>query len=140
MASRDQLVSPNYITAGKKDDLLALCTVGCRAWVRPPGRRAAKLTPNSRKGIFLGFTPNADKNIIWHDTETHVVKIAKHVRFDEGMNDLPPDLVPPNVVHLQRTQNGEPKPDRSLILPVLHALQGHPESGKLWEKHIAAVL
>jgi len=39
-----------------------------------------------------------------------VVKIAKHVRFDEGMNDLPPDLVPPNVVHLQRTQNGEPLP------------------------------
>jgi len=39
-----------------------------------------------------------------------VVKIAKHVRFDEGMNDLPPDLVPPNVVHLQRTQNGKPLP------------------------------
>jgi len=39
-----------------------------------------------------------------------VVKIAKHVRFDEGMHDLPPDLVPPNVVHLQRTQNGEPPP------------------------------
>jgi len=26
------------------------------------------------------------------------------------MNDLPPDLVPPNGVHLQRTQNGEPLP------------------------------
>jgi len=110
MASRDQLVSPNYITTGKKDDLSALRTFGCRAWVRPPGRRSAKLIPNSRKGIFLGFIPNTDKNIIWYDTETHVVKIAKHVRFDEGMNGLPPDLVPPNVVHLQRTQNGEPFP------------------------------
>jgi len=110
MASRDQLVSPNYITTGKKDDLSALCTFGCRVWVRPPGRRSAKLIPNSRKGIFLGFIPNTDKNIIWYDTETHVVKIAKHVRFDEGMNDLPPDLVPPNVVHLQHTQNGEPLP------------------------------
>jgi len=68
------------------------------------------LIPNSRKGIFLGFIPNTDKNILWYDTETHAVKIAKHVRFDEGMNDLPPDLVPPNVVHLQRTQNGEPLP------------------------------
>jgi len=29
------------------------------------------------------------------------------IRFDEGMNDLPPDLVSPNVVHLQRMQNGE---------------------------------
>jgi len=32
------------------------------------------------------------------------------------------------------------KLDRSLVLPVLHALQGHPESGKLWEKHISAIL
>jgi len=110
MASRDQLVSPNYITTGKKDDLSALRTFGCRVWVRPPGRRSAKLIPNSQKGIFLGFTPNTDKNIIWYDTKTHVVKITKHVRFNEGMNDPPPDLVPPNVVHLQRTQNGEPLP------------------------------
>jgi len=111
MASRDHLVSPNYITAGKKDDLSALRTFGCRVWVRPPGRRSAKLIPNSHKGIFLGFMPNTDKNVIWCDTETHVVKITKHVRFDEGMNDLPPDLlVPPNVVHLQRAQNGEHLP------------------------------
>ena len=39
-----------------------------------------------------------------------MVKIAKHVRFDEGVNDLPPDLVPPNVVNLQHAQNGEPLP------------------------------
>jgi len=65
------------------------------------------LIPNSRKGIFLGFIPSTNKNIIWYDTENHVVKIAKHVQFDEGMNDLPPDLVPSNVVHLQRAQNGE---------------------------------
>ena len=26
------------------------------------------------------------------------------------MNERPPDLVSPNVVHLQRTQNGEPLP------------------------------
>ena len=96
IASRDQLTSPNYITTGEKDNLSALQTFGCRVWVRPPGRRAAKFIPNSRKGIFLGFIPNTDKNILWYDTETHVVKIAKHVRFDEGMNDLPPDLVPPN--------------------------------------------
>ena len=28
------------------------------------------------------------------------------------------------------------KLDKSRVLPVLHALQGHPESGKLWERHI----
>jgi len=32
------------------------------------------------------------------------------------------------------------KLDCSLVLPVLHALQGHPESGKLWKKHITAIL
>ena len=26
---------------------------------------------------------------------------------------------------------------RRMVLPVLHALQGHPEYGALWEKHIA---
>lgn len=30
--------------------------------------------------------------------------------------------------------------DRSLVLPVLHSLQGHPESGRLWERHITAIL
>jgi len=34
----------------------------------------------------------------------------ERIAFDEGMNDLPPDLVPLNVVHVQRTQNGEPLP------------------------------
>jgi hypothetical protein len=30
--------------------------------------------------------------------------------------------------------------DRSMVLPVRHALQGHPESGSLWEKMINEVL
>jgi hypothetical protein len=30
--------------------------------------------------------------------------------------------------------------DRSKVLPVLHALQGHPESGRLWEHYINAIL
>ena len=30
--------------------------------------------------------------------------------------------------------------DRNMVLPVLKALQGHPESGRLWEKHITAIL
>jgi hypothetical protein len=32
------------------------------------------------------------------------------------------------------------KLDRSHVLPVLHALQGHPESGRLWEQHINRIL
>eukprot|EP00957_Ditylum_brightwellii_P169197 12878492-Ditylum_brightwellii.AAC.1 len=30
--------------------------------------------------------------------------------------------------------------DRKMVLPVLHALQGHPESGALWERHVFAIL
>ena len=32
------------------------------------------------------------------------------------------------------------KLDRSMVLPVQHALQGHPESGRLWEQHITKIL
>ena len=32
------------------------------------------------------------------------------------------------------------KLDQSRALPVLGALQGHPESGKLWERHINNIL
>lgn len=30
--------------------------------------------------------------------------------------------------------------DRNMVLPVLHALQGHPEAGALWEKTINSLL
>jgi hypothetical protein len=110
LPSRDQLHSPYRIATGTIDDFSAFRTFGCRVWVRPPGRRKAKFLPNSRKGVFLGFLPNTTKNIVWYDPETNRVKTAKHARFDEGMNDLPTDLIPPNVVHLQRVQNGEALP------------------------------
>ena len=32
------------------------------------------------------------------------------------------------------------KLDKARVLPVLRALQGHPESGKLWEQHINNIL
>ena len=86
---KEQEHSPVEMATGKQEDFSALRTFGCRVWVRPPGRRGAKLLPNSRKGIFLGFLPNTTKNIIWYDCESTRIKIAKHARFDEGMNDLP---------------------------------------------------
>ena len=63
--------------------------------------RSISRTNNSRKGIFLGYLPQTTKNILWYDIETDCVKIASHACFDEGMNDLPIDAIPPNITHLQ---------------------------------------
>jgi hypothetical protein len=38
-----------------------------------------------------------------------------------------------------RSRHGK-EVDRSLVLLVLKALQGHPEAGALWEKHINKIL
>lgn len=116
LPSRDQEHAPLKLAHNKTDDFTNFRTFGCRVWVRPPGQRKAKLLPNSRKGIFLGYLPDTTSNILWYDPETSRVKIAKHARFDEGMNDLPITDVPPNVVHLQRTQIGEPIPADELEL------------------------
>ena len=32
------------------------------------------------------------------------------------------------------------KVDQTLVLPVQHALQGHPKSGRLWKEHINKIL
>ena len=92
--------SPIALATGKPEDFSNIRTFGCRVWVRPPGRRPAKLIPNSRKGVFLGYVPNTTQNILWYDVETSRIKIATHARFDEGMNDLPVTELPPNVAHL----------------------------------------
>jgi hypothetical protein len=94
----------------QKADLTGLRTFGCRVWVRPPGQRKGRLHNHAKRGIFLGFLPNTTKNILWFDPETNRMKIAFHVRFDEGMNDLDVKDVPPNVRHLQRIQDGLPIP------------------------------
>lgn len=108
--SRDQAASPYMMATGDRDDFTHFRTFGCRVWVRPPGGRTMKMQSNSRKGIFLGFIPKTTKNILWYDCETNRVKLARHAKFDEGMNDLPLPTIPPNVVHLQRTQDGLPFP------------------------------
>ena len=107
---RGHTESPLMKATAKREDLSNFRTFGCRVWVRPPGRRSAKLINNSRKGIFLGFVPYTTRNILWYDIDTTRVKIASHARFDEGMNDLPFDDLPPNVLHLQRTDDGIPLP------------------------------
>ena len=56
------------------------------------------------KGTFLGYLPSTTSTIMWYDLSTNRVKIAKHARFDEEMNDLPFVDIPPNVQHLTRAR------------------------------------
>eukprot|EP00980_Cylindrotheca_fusiformis_P025376 scaffold13535_cov117-Cylindrotheca_fusiformis.AAC.2 len=116
--SRDQTAAPLMIAQNKRDDFSGFRTFGCRVWVRPPGRRSAKFIPNSIKAIFLGFQPGTTKNIVYFDPEHSTIKLAKHVIFDEGMNDLAPSDVPPNVTHLHRTQYGDEVPAESAVTTV----------------------
>jgi hypothetical protein len=75
------------MTADNKDNFSAFRTYGCRVWDRPTTKRAAKLHTVSRKGLFIGFIPGTTRNILWNDVESQLVKIAKHVQFDKGIND-----------------------------------------------------
>jgi hypothetical protein len=117
LPSRDSDKSPIELCTGKSEDFTGFRTFGCRVWVRPPGRQNAKLRPNARKGIFLG-KPDTTKNIIWYDPASSHIKLAKHARFDEGMNDLPFEDIPPNVQHLMRSKQGERIPPDSRELSV----------------------
>ena len=58
------------------------------------------------------------KNILWFDPKSSHIKLAKHAQFDEGMNDLPFDAIPPNVQHLMQSQEGNtipPEPHESSV-------------------------
>ena len=101
-----QTKSPLEITTGHQDDFTGFKTFGCRVWVKPPSRRKAKFKSNAKKGMFLGFLPHTARNIMWCDTATDGVEIATHSRFDEGMNDLPIESLPPNVQYSLRTEGG----------------------------------
>lgn len=103
----DQDKSPFEICLNKKDNFLNFRTFGARVWVRPPGKRRRKFKKFIRKGIFLGYTGQTQRNFIWYDVNTERVKIASHGRFDEGFNDLPIESIPPNVQQLTRSAFGK---------------------------------
>ena len=104
--ARHQNVSPLEAATGSKDNFKDLRTFGCRVWVKQTKKRDGKFVSDATKGIFLGYIPNTTKNVVWYDPERETIKLASHVRYDEGMNDLPINEIPPNVQHLQRSEFG----------------------------------
>ncbi|KAI2506527.1 hypothetical protein MHU86_7937 [Fragilaria crotonensis] len=109
---------PPYEMCGASlPNLAKLRTFGCRIHVRPTTARYGRVVPNSRLGIFLGYSRSL-KVMYYFDLGSSTVKTATHARFDKGMNDL--DEPPPNVKLLRYlADDGIVDPDR-LDLPLLN--------------------
>jgi hypothetical protein len=123
--------SPFELCGGIRPDLSRLCVFGCRIYAlptRPTHRRAEKLHPDARTGIFLGFAATL-KNALYYDLATETVKSSLHVAFDEAMLDLPDAQKPPNARMLHATQTGQPIDSMSFDHPhdQIHlAIRTHP--------------
>ena len=83
--------------SGKRTDLSRIHTFGCRVWVKHTNAKSKKYNVDTKKGRHLGHMPGGTKkNSLWVDAATGKVKLGYHLRFDEGMNDLTLDKLPPN--------------------------------------------
>ena len=71
---RQQQASPTELATRQQDNSKNFRTFGYRVWVHPPGQKDAKLIPNTKKGIFLGFVPYTTRNLLWYDPEKHLMK------------------------------------------------------------------
>ncbi len=101
-----QQASPYTLCTGKKPNLSLLRTFGCHVYALPPCHHSAKLTTDTRTGIFLGYT-NTIKNVHYFDIATGQIKTAQHVSFDEVMHDLLDK--PPNACLLASLQLHAPE-------------------------------
>ncbi|KAI2495082.1 hypothetical protein MHU86_19437 [Fragilaria crotonensis] len=111
----DRPSSPYEMCGAPLPNLAKLRTFGCRI-VRPTTARYGRVVPNSRLGVFLGYSRSL-KIMYYFDLGSSTVKTATHARFDEGMNDL--DEPPPNVKHLRNLANdGVINPDRLDLPPI----------------------
>ncbi|KAI2490990.1 Reverse transcriptase (RNA-dependent DNA polymerase) [Fragilaria crotonensis] len=110
-------LSPHELCGGELPDLSKLRTFGCRVHVRPTTSRYGRVVPNSRLGIFLGYSRTL-KVLYYYDLTSTVVKTATHARFDEGMNDLHHDA-PPDVLALRHLSlDGAIPIERPMLSPM----------------------
>eukprot|EP00804_Cyclotella_cryptica_P024685 CCRYP_001671-RA/>CCRYP_001671-RA protein AED:0.29 eAED:-0.05 QI:0/0/0/0.33/1/1/3/0/660 len=120
-----------------KPDLSSLKVFGSRVCVKVTGKRKSKLNRHDFTGIFIGYTAT-DDNIRYIDVQSGVVKASHHAVFDEACEAPAPKqgfYIQPDRAFSEWWihQGREPIPD-GYVIPVLRAMQGHPESPRLWEK------
>ena len=123
MAMNGQNSSRIFQATGQKENFSGFRTFGCQTWIRPPSKRTAKFKHNIVKGIFLGFVPRTHQNILWYNCETGNIGPANHVTFDEGMNDLPFKMLPPNQRDLERAKQGDKFPVEPKEVDIADGLQ-----------------
>jgi hypothetical protein len=112
----DRPLSPYEMCGAPLPNLAKIRTFGCRIHVRPTTSRYGRIVPNSRLGVFLGYSRSL-KVMYYFDLGSSTVKTATHARFDEGMNDL--DKPPPNVKTLRNlADDGAIDPDKLDIPPI----------------------
>ncbi len=67
---------------GKRPSLDHLRVFGCPAYVHIPSQRRTKMQPPSRKGLFVGYTPNNQSWMVYIP-ESKTVLSSRSVTFDE---------------------------------------------------------
>ena len=82
------------LCTGRRPNLSLLRVFGCRIYALPTDSRDAKVDVHARPGIFLGYKKSM-RHAYYEDLETGKIKTARHIAFDEGMNDVksPPPYV-----------------------------------------------
>jgi dUTP pyrophosphatase len=76
-------MTPHYALTGQKPKAEQFRIFGCTVFIKKAGKRPHKLDYHTSTGKFLGFT-STSKNIYYMDQDTHKVKTATHVVFDEA--------------------------------------------------------
>ena len=94
-------MTPFEALTGLKPNLDRIRIFGCRATVKIPGKRDAKLDNHSYNGRFLGFAATP-KNINYIDDTPGQIKSGTHAIFDEAHMTTPSNKAPLAVQALQR--------------------------------------
>ena len=75
------------LCTGRRPNLSLLRVFGCRIYALPTESRDANVDVHARPGIFLGYKKSM-RHAYYEDLETGKIKTARHIAFDEGMNDV----------------------------------------------------
>jgi hypothetical protein len=85
-------IAPLEAITGKKPDLEHLRVFGCPAYVHIPSQRQTKMQVPSRKGVFVGYTPNSQSWQVYFPA-TRTVLSSRSVTFDEEWRPLSPSRI-----------------------------------------------